>query len=51
MNQQTKAVLQQRWEKNALFNREKSAVKQVKWAGAKLLSRENGSSQYKEVTH
>ncbi|KAH3775935.1 hypothetical protein DPMN_177345 [Dreissena polymorpha] len=49
--QQIKAVLQQRWEKNALFNREKSAGKQVKWAGAKLLSRENGSSQFKEVTH
>ncbi|KAH3839541.1 hypothetical protein DPMN_112973 [Dreissena polymorpha] len=49
--QQTKAVLQQRREKNALFNREKSAGKQVKRAGAKLLSRENGSSQFKEVTH
>ncbi|KAH3806358.1 hypothetical protein DPMN_134677 [Dreissena polymorpha] len=49
--QQTKAVLQQRREKNTLFNREKRAGKQVKWAGAKLLSGVNGSSQFKEVTH
>ncbi|KAH3735303.1 hypothetical protein DPMN_041768 [Dreissena polymorpha] len=48
--QQTKAVLQQRLEKSALFDREKSAGKHVKWAGAKLLSRENRSRQFKEVT-
>ncbi|KAH3817713.1 hypothetical protein DPMN_119268, partial [Dreissena polymorpha] len=48
--QQTEAVLQQRREKSALFDIEKSAGKHVKWAGAKLLSRENANSQFKEVT-
>ncbi|KAH3839003.1 hypothetical protein DPMN_112423 [Dreissena polymorpha] len=48
--QQTKAVLNKRRQLNDVFNREKSAGKQVKWAGSRLMVRNNSSDQFREVT-
>ncbi|KAH3818234.1 hypothetical protein DPMN_119835 [Dreissena polymorpha] len=48
--QQTKAVLNKGRQLNDVFNREKSAGKQVKWAGSRLMVRNNSSDQFREVT-
>ena len=48
--QQTRAVLQKRREMNEIYDREKAAGRQVKWSGAKLLVRDGGSGNFREVT-
>ena len=48
--QQTKAVLQKRRDMSAIYDREKSAGRQLKWAGARLLVRDGNSGNFREVT-
>ena len=47
--QQTKSVLQKRKSLSAVFDREKAAGRTVKWAGARLMVRDGGVGEFREV--
>lgn len=48
--QQTKATMQKRREKSALYDREKEAGRTVKWAGSRLMVRNGTTGTFREVT-